>query len=58
MPTYVREAIPTEARRSTLDPELAAWLKDAPRLGAHVPVPVARTTRRTDPEEAAADRVG
>ncbi len=42
MPTYVREAIPTEARRSTLDPELAAWLKDAPRLGAHVPVPVAR----------------
>ncbi len=38
MPAYDANNIPTAAARGTLDPELAEFLKTAPRLGAHEPL--------------------
>ena len=42
MPTYDAKHIPANAVRSTLDPELARFLPNAPRLGEHAPVHVQR----------------
>lgn len=41
-PVYTEVDLPADARRSTLDPELAEWLKVCPRLGAHESIEDAR----------------
>lgn len=41
-PVFTEANIPAEAKRSTLDPELAEWLKECPRLGAHESIEDAR----------------
>ncbi len=42
MPTYSSKDIPEQVDRTTLEPEIAAWLPKAPVLGAHLPIHVQR----------------
>ena len=41
-PVFTEANIPVEAKRSTLDPQVAEWLKECPRLGAHESIEDAR----------------
>ena len=38
MPVYNAKSIPAEVHSSTKDPEVAAFLKTGPVLGAHKPI--------------------
>src|SRR5271163_988537 len=42
MPIYSKSQIPAQVERTKLEPEIAAWLKTGPVLGAHLPVHVQR----------------
>jgi hypothetical protein len=51
MPVYNAKSIPAEVHSSTKDPEVAAFLKTGPVLGAHKPIHAQRVEHNGDAKD-------